>query len=187
MTIANCLSGLRLLIAPLLLWLAWQGQDRIFLLLLGVAFFLDFIDGTVARAMDQVSSLGGRLDSGADFAVYTCYLIGAWWLWPETIRREYLAVLLVTGSIVIPVGVALWRFRTPSSYHTWLVKAAVGCTAISSILLFMHGPAWPFHIAAALCVVAGMEQIAITLILPGPVSDLRSLWHVLRQRDRRHK
>lgn len=183
MTIANILSGLRLVLAPVLLWLAWQGQGNPFLILLGVAFFLDFIDGTVARVLNQVSSLGSHLDSSADFSIYSCYILGAWWLWPESIQREALAVLLIAGSILAPVGVALIRFRRPSSYHTWLVKVAVFCTAIGSMLVFMRGPAWPFHIAAALCVLAAAEQIAISLVISRPASDLKSLWHVLRERE----
>ncbi len=184
MTIANILSALRLVLAPLLLWLAWRGRGEDFLLLLGVAFFLDFIDGSVARALHQVSSLGGHLDSIADFAIYSCYLLGAWWLWPGIVRQQAPWVLLVAASILVPEAVSLIRFRRLSSYHTWLVKAAVFCTAISSMLLFLHGPVWPFHLAVGLCLLAAIEQLAITLVLRRPASDLKSLWHVLRRIER---
>ncbi len=76
------------------------------------------------------------------------------------------------------------KFREVTSYHTWLVKFAAVCMAISAIVMFMNGPAWPFRIASILCLMAGIEEIVITGILDKPYSNVRSLVHVLRGRTK---
>jgi len=41
--------------------------------------------------------------------------------------------------------------------------------------------AWPFRIAAVICIVAAIEEIIITLLLHKPESNLRSVWDVLKR------
>jgi len=48
-------------------------------------------------------------------------------------------------------------------------------------VLFLGGPAWPFRAAAVVCILAAVEEIAITLLLPEPESNLRSVWDVLKR------
>jgi CDP-diacylglycerol--glycerol-3-phosphate 3-phosphatidyltransferase len=50
----------------------------------------------------------------------------------------------------------------------------------SLYILFFGGPAWPFRLAAVICILAAIEEIIITLLLPEPESNLRSVWHVLK-------
>ncbi|MGH8119246.1 MAG: hypothetical protein ACRESK_01375 [Gammaproteobacteria bacterium] len=62
------------------------------------------------------------------------------------------------------------------------MKLAVVCMAPASILLFVGGPAWPFQIAAVISALAGMEEIAISLLADVPHSDVRSVFDILEQR-----
>ena len=175
LTFPNLLSALRLVLGVVLFGIAWMGNSAVFIGVLVFAFFLDFIDGPIARRWQQVSELGPKIDSWADFTVYLAFIIGAWWLWPEIFRRELLFISLLGLSIVLPALMGLIKFRRATSYHTWLVKVAVVCMAPGSILLFVGGPAWPFQIATVISVVAGLEEIAITLLLDHPRSDIRSV------------
>ena len=54
------------------------GDTGVFIGVLIFAFFLDFIDGPIARRWHQVSKPGPIIDSYADFSVYTAFLTGAW-------------------------------------------------------------------------------------------------------------
>ena len=56
--------------------------------------------------------------------------------------------------------------------------------APSAILLFLVGIAWPFQVASIFCLLAGIEEIVITLILDKPYSDVRTLVHVLKAREK---
>ena len=107
-----------------------------------------------------------------------------WWLWPELIRRELPYVILVMAGLLCPGIVALVKFRQLTSYHTWLVKAAVLVTALSTLVLILQGPAVFFRLAGLLSFAAGIEQVLITLVLDRPRSDVRSLFHVLRGKSR---
>ncbi|MBT8372991.1 MAG: CDP-alcohol phosphatidyltransferase, partial [Deltaproteobacteria bacterium] len=43
---------------------------------------------------------------------------------------------------------------------------------------------WPFMLASMLCVIAGIEEILITFILPKERTDVRSLraaWHIKKR------
>jgi len=182
LTVPNAMSTLRLLLAPVLIVLALEGCPYAFVGVLILAFLLDYTDGTVARLLHQVSELGDRLDSWGDFAIYTSYLLGAWWLWPEIVLREAPWVGAVAASILCPVAVALVKFGQTTAYHTWSVKLASGCMAPASIILFLGGPAWPFHAATFVCLLAAAEEIAITLLLERPRTNLRSVFLLLRER-----
>ncbi len=177
--IPNLLSSLRLVLGPVLLHIAWRGDQEGFLAVLILAFFLDLVDGPIARLTGQVTELGPKLDSWADFSIYMALPIGAWWLWPEIIIRESVFVALTIISIIIPALVGFIKFRQSTSYHTWLTKFAVVCMAPSVIILFMEGPAWPFQVSSVICVIAGIEGILITLISKHRVSDARTIFHVL--------
>lgn len=180
LTLPNLLTCFRFIAAPVLLWLAWHGNGALFLWLLGCSFLTDALDGFVARLTQQVSELGATLDSWADVIIYITIVISAWWLWPELVQQEIVAVSLIVSSYVLPALVGMVKFGAFTSYHTWTVKFAAAGVAVAMYLLFLCKLALPFEIAAFICVLAALEEIAITLILPEKRSNISSLWAVWR-------
>jgi CDP-diacylglycerol--glycerol-3-phosphate 3-phosphatidyltransferase len=181
-TLPNLLSGFRLLSAPVLVALALAGQREAFLWLLALAFFTDAIDGVLARLMGQTGRFGARLDSLADVAVYAATAVALVLLWPDLARREWLAIAAVLASFMLPAVVGLLRFGHFTSYHTVLVKVAVVATVLGLFLLLLEVSVWPFRIAAVLALLAGLEEIAITLVLERERSDVPGLLPLLRER-----
>lgn len=179
-SVPNLLSGFRFLAAPALVMLAWTGQHRAYLIVLGLSFASDVLDGLAARVLNKESSLGALLDSCADLVMYITIPITACWLWPDLMRREAPYVMVIVASYTLPTIVGLRKFGLFTAYHTWGVKVAAAAAAGSAFLMFAGGPAWPFRIATFLCVLAAIEQIAITLVLHERRSNVRTLWHVLR-------
>ncbi len=182
LTIPNIICAIRFMLVPVLLALAWLGHANLYISLLITAFLLDAIDGPIARWTGQLSELGPKLDSWADFFVFITLPIGVWWLWPEIIMQERIFVALMLGSLIVPPLTGLLKFRATTSYHTWLAKLAVTLAAISAVLLLLGGPAWPLRIAAVFCVLAALEEIAITWILEHPESDVKTIRHILKRR-----
>jgi len=180
LTLPNILSGSRLVLAPVLVLLAWMGLETAFLATAVFAFLLDAADGPLARWLHQVTELGPRLDTWADVSIYAVLPVCLWWLWPDLIVREKLYVVFVLTALICPGIAGLIKFRQLTSYHTWLVKFAVLTTALSILVLVLGGPALPFRAASMVSLVAGAEEVLITLILDKPRSDVRSLFHVLR-------
>lgn len=65
-TVPNVISFLRLLSVPLFFWLLISGQDSVALIVLLAATSSDFVDGYLARKLDQVTRLGTLLDPISD-------------------------------------------------------------------------------------------------------------------------
>ncbi|MCK9635628.1 MAG: CDP-alcohol phosphatidyltransferase family protein [Methylobacter tundripaludum] len=187
LTLPNLLTGFRFVAAPVLLWLAWHGHGIAFMALLAVAFLTDLLDGMAARLTGQVTEFGATLDSWADVVNYLTIALCCWWLWPDMVGRELLYVSLIVASCLLPALAGFFKFGRFTSYHTWAVKIAAGAMGLTLYVLFLGGPAWPFRVAAVICIIAAVEEIAITLILPEPESNLRSVWDVLKRSVRNNR
>lgn len=180
-TISYALIAIRTAAAPVLLLLAWSGRENTFLTVLVVAFVTDSIDGPIARYMHQESEIGSKMDTSADVSIYISYMISAFWLWPDIVRREQIYFMMLFASILVPAAAGAVKFRRITGYHTWLVKIASVCIAVSSLLMFVFGPAALFRISAVICLLAGLEELSITLVLKNPETDVRGLWDVLKK------
>lgn len=176
----NLVSFIRMLLAPVLLVLAINQQSMWFVLVVVFSEFTDVLDGYLARRLDQITALGSHLDSWGDFLIYSVLAISAWLMWPDIVRREAVYFLLIVISFTLPVLVGLVKFGTLTSYHTWGVKLAVAITVIAYLLLFMQWLDWPFRFAAIFCLLAAVEQIAITLVMTQQHEDVRTIWQALQ-------
>jgi len=183
LTLPNILTCFRFVAAPALLWLAWSGYGNEFLWLLAFTFLTDMLDGLAARLLNQVSELGALLDSAGDLVIYTIMAISIWWLWPEIVDREKTVIILAIISFTAPVLVGVIKFHSFTSYHTWLVKVAVVSIGLAFFILFIFDIAWPFQLATLVCILAATEEIIITLYLTEQRSDVRSFWHIIRDRE----
>jgi phosphatidylglycerophosphate synthase len=181
LTLPNLLTGFRFAAAPGLLWLAWQGYGIAFMGLLAIAFLTDLLDGLAARLTGQVSQFGATLDSWADVITYLTIAISCWWLWPFVVRRELVYVGMIVASCLLPAVAGFIKFGRFTSYHTWGVKIAAASMGLSLYVLFLGGPAWPFRVAAVICILAAIEEIGLTLLLSEPESNVRSVWDVLKR------
>jgi CDP-diacylglycerol--glycerol-3-phosphate 3-phosphatidyltransferase len=178
----NLISSMRILMAPVLLYLAVEQQPVIFLAVIIFTTFTDVLDGFLARTLNQITELGARLDSWGDFTIYSTMAISAWILWPDIVIQELVYVLMIVVSFTLPVMIGLIKFRTLTSYHTWSVKIAVVITVIGYLLLFSGMMSWPFKLAAMCCIYAAIEQIMITLVTRHEnVVDIRTLWQAIRE------
>jgi len=176
----NLISAIRILIAPLMFYLAFQEMATWFLATLLFSGFTDVLDGFLARKLKQTTTLGAHLDSWGDFAIYTTMAICAWIIWPEIAKREILYFALILFSFLLPVWVGLIKFGRLTSYHTWSVKLAVFITFIAYVALFSGFANWPIKLASLLCLYAGIEEILITLVMHHERTDIRSIWSALR-------
>ena len=178
----NLVSSIRILMAPVLLYLAIHQQATVYIAVLVFTVFTDVLDGYLARRLNLVSELGAQLDSWGDFFVYSTMLVAAWIMWPDIIVREQIYVTIIVISFTLPVLIGLIKRKKLTSYHTWSVKLAVGITFAAYILLFTDILSWPTKLAAICCIYAGIEQILITLLSHHEKTvDVKSIWHVLKE------
>jgi cardiolipin synthase len=79
LTIPNLISAVRVGLVPLFLWLLFGADAPTAAgLMLGVIGGTDWIDGYLARRLQQVSELGKILDPIADRLAITAAVIGGW-------------------------------------------------------------------------------------------------------------
>lgn len=187
LTLPNMLTGFRFIAAPILLWLAWHNHGIAFMELLAITFLTDFLDGMAARLTGQVTQFGATLDSWADVITYLTIALCCWWLWPEVVSRERFYVGLIVASCLLPALLGFFKFGRFTSYHTWAVKIAAAAMALTLYVLFLGGPAWPFRAAAVICIIAAVEEMVITLLLPEPESNLRSVWAIVKRSKRDYR
>lgn len=139
-TVPNLLSFIRLALVPVFLVLVILGEDVLALLVLVVSSATDFLDGVLARKLNQVSRLGQLLDPAADRLFIFAALIGLavrgiipWWLVAVIVARDLL--LLVLGIILANVGYG------PLPVHH-LGKIATFCL-FYALPILMIGQAFP--------------------------------------------
>ncbi|MFC1813250.1 CDP-alcohol phosphatidyltransferase family protein [Thermodesulfobacteriota bacterium] len=177
-SLPNFLSGFRLVAAPFLVYLAWTGHPNLFLVLLTISLFSDFIDGFIARKLNVASELGTRLDSWGDLATYLTVPLCAWWLWPEIIKRESFFVLVVMGAYMVPLIAGFMKFRRLPSYHTWAAKITAVLMSVSVLVLFVADIAGLFRVAAIFQALVACEEVAITIRLSEWQCNIHSFWHI---------
>jgi len=109
LTWPNALSGLRLLLVPVFLWLILIDQNLLAFAILAFSSFTDWLDGFLARKLNQMSRLGQLLDPAADRLFILASLIGLamtdkvpWWLVVSVVARDLL--LFFTLPFLAQVG-----------------------------------------------------------------------------------
>ena len=169
-TIPNALSILRLFGVPLFLYLVLGPHENAWaVVVLAVSGFTDWLDGVLARALNQMSALGALLDPLADRLYILASLLG---LVLRHIIPLWLAIVIVGRDVL--VGLALPVLRRagygPPAVH-YLGKAATFCLLYAFPLLLLgnyHGRladlarpiAWGFTIwGAALYLWSGVVYL----------------------------
>jgi CDP-diacylglycerol--glycerol-3-phosphate 3-phosphatidyltransferase len=180
----NLVSVIRVVMAPVLFALAFLQLENWFLATLIFSAFTDLLDGMLARRLKMTTALGAHLDSWGDFTIYSTMAVCAWILWPEITQRELLYYSMILCSFLLPTLVGLLKFGKLTGYHTWAVKLAVLVTFAGYIALYAGIASWPFVLASLLCVIAGAEEILITLVLREERTDVRSILSALELRNR---
>jgi cardiolipin synthase len=140
----NVLSAARLAGVPVFLWLVIGPRtattDIIAAGLLGFAGISDWLDGKLARMLNQTSKLGQLLDPAADrlYIAVTIIALGVrgiipWWLFGALAARE----------VCVAVALLVLRHRTEygSLQVSFVGKAATLCLMYAFPLLFLgaHG------------------------------------------------
>lgn len=141
-TLPNLLSVLRLAGVPLFLWLLLGPQaDLLALLMLVISGVTDWLDGKLARWLNQYSRLGELLDPAADRLYIIATLIAfvlrdvvPWWVAAALVLRD------VVLTLCLPV--LRWHGYEPPEVH-YLGKAATFCLMYAFPLLLLVQEEFP--------------------------------------------
>jgi CDP-diacylglycerol--glycerol-3-phosphate 3-phosphatidyltransferase len=184
MTVPNVLSLFRIAAGPVLVALAWKAHREAFTVVFGLALLSDAVDGFVARRLRATTELGARLDSIGDMVIVGTLPLSVFWLIPDLVRQEMPFIATALVSYLLPSAVGLLRFGRLTSYHTYGAKLCAVSVGVSLFVAFCGGPFWPFRMLIPLMVLEGLEELAITAVLPRWQADVQTIWHAWRIRRR---
>lgn len=133
-TIPNIISFARLLTIPVFLLLVWQGRDLAGFIVLVVAVSTDFVDGLVARKLNQISRLGMFLDPLADRLFIAAVVVA---LAIREVVPLWLVILVVLRDVLLGIGAAiLSRYGAGILPVKWMGKWAT-FALLASLPLFL--------------------------------------------------
>lgn len=120
--VPNVVSLIRLALIPVFIWLIVVGEYGWAGILLGVIGATDWIDGYLARRLDQVTEMGKFLDPLADRIAVVVAVIGGL-LTP--VLPTWFAILLILREVLIGIGAIIgWRNGVTKLDVRWLGKLA---------------------------------------------------------------
>jgi len=110
LTVPNAISAARIALVPVFAVLLAQGHDALALAVLAVSGVSDWLDGVLARRLNQVSRLGALLDPIADrlFIIVTIVALAwrevlPWWLVAALLARD-----VALGLVQLTLARAGW-------------------------------------------------------------------------------
>jgi phosphatidylglycerophosphate synthase len=179
------LTMLRLLLAPVLVWLVYASAPGIaFAAVIFIAFVSDYFDGVIARRVGVASAELRHFDSRADLVFYATAAWAVWRLHPDVVRS-----IAIPGSIVIGLDIVrhvfdFMKFGKDVAYHAWSSKVWGFSLALALVLLMGFGIVEPFVlIAVTLGLIAQVEGLLISVVLPAWTHDVSTVIHALRIRE----
>ena len=139
LTIPNALSFVRLLLVPVFLWLVMGPKyDELALAVLMVSGFTDYLDGKLARRLNQTSKIGAILDPVADRFFILAVVIG---LGYRDIIPWWLAVILPLRDVFLFSLVPFLRTRGYSSLPVHFLGKAATASLLYAFPLLLLGDA----------------------------------------------
>ena len=183
LTVPNLLCLIRLGGSFVLIPLALQNQNEVFLWLFVFLAMTDWVDGKLAILLNQRTVLGAMLDSWADAVLYTALFFGVMILYDDRLQDELVWIGAAVLSYLVSTAAGIWKYRRWPSYHTRAAKTSWFLTAVAVIGLFFEWSLWPLRVAAVAVTVTNIEALTITIVSPKWRSDVVSIYHAMRDRE----
>jgi CDP-diacylglycerol--glycerol-3-phosphate 3-phosphatidyltransferase len=180
------LTTSRIILSPLLIFLAWKEAPGWSLgLVLAVAFLSDIFDGVIARRLGTATASLRQYDSFADVFFYLGVIASAFIVDPSDIRARWpwLAIILLLEAAMQAVG--YFRFEKLPANHTYSSKFwGILLFTTSLALLAFHRPEPFLSITLGWGILCEMEGVFIQLLLHRWKQDIPGLWSLYQRKER---
>ncbi len=175
--IPNLISLYRLLSVPFLFYVVYLGNEKFFFYWFLFNVFTDALDGFIARRFNMQTSLGAKLDSTADFAMYLLAMAALIrFKWHDLAPYKISFFLLIFYYLFIDLF-ALFKFKEVASLHLISAKISGVLQAIFFLLLFTKGFVpflyWLMFVVATFSFIENMYYL---IKLPEIKSNLKGLF-----------
>lgn len=184
LNVPNFLSFYRLLMFPVILFLALSGKETWFVLLLVINLISDILDGSIARMFNLRTKFGAALDNLADIGTYILALLGIFlFRWEEVSPHAWLLYLFL-GIFILSYIVAFIRFGKIPGLHIYSAVTAGYIQGIFFFILFVWGfYAWMYYLAVGWGIVAYTEKIFVLLRLDDIKPGVKGLYWLMKKQS----
>lgn len=183
--IADWFSFYRIIAAPVLLFLVWQGNRELFSWLLLLSYSTDMVDGFLARRLNISSSRGSQLDSIGDQITLLVAFIGLVVFENQFIRVNFQWILVPFVLYCFQMIIAFNKYGKATAFHTYLAKISAIIQAIFILCLLFFKPVfWLFYTMIFIGIIETIEEILLIYLYPNWVAGVKGYYWALKDKRR---
>jgi len=141
LTLPNAISFVRIGLVPVFLWLLFGRDDPASAgLLIGFVGGTDWVDGYLARRLDQVSEVGKVLDPVADRLAVAAAVIGGW---IAGVLPPWFAVAIISREVLVGIGAGVLAARAKARLDVrWFGKVATFALYFAIPAFYVYAGGW---------------------------------------------
>lgn len=183
LNVPNLLSLYRLLVAPVVLYFALSGQEKLFAVFICVSLISDVLDGNIARYFKLQTNFGAALDNLADFGTYILAIVGIYvFKWQEIAPYAW-SLYVFVAVLLLSYVVAFVRFKKIPGLHLYSAVSSGYAQGVFIFVLFAFGFYPSLFIAVTLWgAIAYVEKIVVLLLLDDIKIGVRGVYWLLKER-----
>nr|WP_321451295.1 CDP-alcohol phosphatidyltransferase family protein [uncultured Carboxylicivirga sp.] len=180
--VPNFLSLYRLLVSPVILYMALTHNESPYVVLLCISLVSDILDGNIARFFKLQSHFGAALDNLADICTYVVALLGLFvFKWHDIEPYSWLLFLFLFFFVVSYI-VSFARFGKIPGLHLYSAVSAGYMQGIFFFVLFVWGfYPWFYFLAIGWGTLAYIEKILVLLKLDDIRIGVKGLYWLLKK------
>ncbi len=184
LNVPNLISLYRLLVFPVILYMALTHQESYYVVLLCVSLVSDVLDGNIARLFKLQTKFGAALDNLADICTYAMALLGLFIFKWEAIEPHRWILFLFLTVFVLSYFVSFFRFGKIPGLHLYTAVSAGYVQSIFFFVLFVFGfyPGF-YYLAIGWGVVAYIEKIFVLFYLDDIKIGVKGLYWLMKKRN----
>ncbi|MDK2977327.1 MAG: hypothetical protein PWP52_22 [Bacteroidales bacterium] len=182
LNLPNFISLYRLLVFPVILFLALTGRENLFVILLCISLISDILDGNIARIFKLQTNFGAALDNLADICTYAMAFLGLFIFKWTDIEPHAWFLYLFLGLFVLSYIIAFLRFGKIPGLHLYSAVSAGYVQGIFFFVLLVFGfYTWMYYLAVGWGIIAYTEKIIVLLRLDDIRIGVKGLYWLLKK------
>ena len=177
---ANLITTLRVVFIPYLVYTAFLGQRKEFVLATGALYLTDILDGNLARLLRSFSENGRKLDALADFVYYPAVLFLTIYLCPQGVASYWWLILIPFMLAIMPKFLGFYYLKRVPTLHLRIWQV----TALPAMVWALVSVYYGFNVAIAvfinfLALWGFAEEVSVYLIMKDRVDEeLKSVFDI---------
>lgn len=183
LNVPNFISLYRLLVFPVIFFMALTGREQWYVILLCISLVSDVLDGNIARIFKLQTNFGAALDNLADICTYAMALLGLFtFKWAEIEPHAWFLYLFL-GVFFLSYIISFYRFGKIPGLHLYSAVSAGYAQSIFFFILFVFGfYPWMYFLSVGWGIIAYTEKIFVLLKLDDIKIGVKGLYWVMKNR-----